>query len=92
LKKVKKQSDILVEALDNCKKASALLSGRWNDRSVAMFENGLEKAFKALGVYEKSLDDFSGALGSSNAACFFYRPKSLDISDISYLSVGADKK
>jgi len=37
------------------------------NKTVAMFKNGLEKAFEALADREKALHDLSGALGSSNA-------------------------
>jgi hypothetical protein len=37
-----------------------------DDRAIAMFENALDNHCKAFAAYEKGVDDFAKAVGSTN--------------------------
>jgi len=58
---------MLNETMDACLKASHLLVDEgWDDRAIAMFENALDNHWKTFAAYEKGVDDFAKAVGSTN--------------------------
>ncbi|XP_039839147.1 uncharacterized protein LOC120699270 isoform X4 [Panicum virgatum] len=66
-KDVLKRVEMLNETMDACLKASHLLVDEgWDDRAIAMFENALDNHWKTFAAYEKGVDDFAKAVGSTN--------------------------